>query len=120
FSERLTAPAPMTPPAPGRFSTTRVCPSLGPMRSATSRAVLAGVLPGRKGTTSLIGLSGYCDAARTGASQLDRAALPTAMSQVRRFMMCLLSLGFFECGQHVLAAEGEVRGQAGSFSPARG
>ena len=50
----------MLPFAPARFSTTMVCPSSGPSESATVRAMTSGAPPGAIGTTSLIGLDGYC------------------------------------------------------------
>ena len=53
-----TAPVPIMLAAPGRFSTTTVCPQLSCMRCASSRPSVSTEPPGANGTMIRIGLSG--------------------------------------------------------------
>jgi hypothetical protein len=53
-----TLSVPITPPAPGRFSTTTGCPSFTASASAITRAVKSLPAPAVNGTMSLTGLLG--------------------------------------------------------------
>src|SRR5262245_14713630 len=53
--ELVTAPAPIMPPAPGRFSTTTGWPRISLMGGAIMRAVTSRLPPGANGTTIRIG-----------------------------------------------------------------
>ena len=57
-AEVATTPAPRLPPAPARFSTTMLWPSVGDMLSERSRPTRSALPPGANGTISRIGRSG--------------------------------------------------------------
>jgi hypothetical protein len=58
---------PIMPPAPGRFSTSTGCPMASLSFGAMMRPMMSIVLPGAKGATIRIGLSGYVCALSEGA-----------------------------------------------------
>ena len=68
-SARATAPMPIVPPAPGRFSTTKGWPSCSDSRCATVRAMMSVALPAVNGTITVTRLVGQdCDCACASAS----------------------------------------------------
>src|SRR4051812_30182061 len=64
----------MTPDAPGLLSTTIGCPSRGPSRCATVRAMMSVPPPAGNGTTSWIGFCGHGACAATVAGTVESAA----------------------------------------------
>jgi hypothetical protein len=59
----------IVPPAPGRFSTTKGCPSCSDSRCATVRAMMSVALPAVNGTTTVTRLLGQdCNGVCANAS----------------------------------------------------
>src|SRR6516162_1059252 len=58
-----TCPVPSAPPAPGRFSTTKLWPNLADKCCAASRAIMSVLPPAPNGTTMVTGLEGQSAAA---------------------------------------------------------
>ena len=68
-------PAPVVPPAPGRFSITKVWPSCLPTWSITTRAITSLALPAPSGTTTVTLRAGQsCADRRSGGVQSRRQA----------------------------------------------
>src|SRR5882762_2888976 len=68
-----TASAPITPPAPPRFSTTTAWPHFCESFAATVRAVISVPPPGANGTTNVTGFAGYgCASAAAATQNRDR------------------------------------------------
>src|SRR5262245_55815755 len=65
---------PITPAAPGRFSTKKLCPSRSESFCAISRAITSTPPPAATGTTTRTGRSGYSACAAADASIIAAAA----------------------------------------------
>src|ERR1039458_2553115 len=83
----------MVPPAPGRFSTTRIWPSMAPSRSVTARAAMSVPLPAVNGTITLIALVGqFCATAPALARHARHTRANAPISNGIRFISTPRSL----------------------------
>jgi len=78
---------PTTPPAPPRFSTTKVSLKVSPSLLATRRPSVSAVPPGANGTTMRTGLAGQPCA--HAPLHNDTAALSTAALSMNRMVVIL-------------------------------
>src|SRR6185369_14656553 len=78
------AVVPITVPAPGRVSTTMVCPKLSVSLLPTTRLRMSAEPPGANGTMILIGLSGYLSAAGCAWAPAVNVTRPAPTAQARR------------------------------------
>jgi hypothetical protein len=89
-----TISVPTLPPAPPLLSITTCCPRSAVMPTATTRAIRSVGPPGGNGTTSRIGLSGYCAMALAHDSS---AATPRAsahlVKRIDRLSPCTVVVG---------------------------
>src|SRR6185369_15751915 len=75
---------PITVPAPGRVSTTMVCPKLSVSLLPTTRLRMSADPPGANGTMILIGLSGYLSAADCAFASAVNVTRPTTIAQAEK------------------------------------
>src|SRR5436190_8056591 len=79
--------APIVPPAPGRFSTTTLCPSCLPTCSITTRAMMSLALPAPSGTITVILRVGQsCAEAGTVNAKERNAAVNRRRRRVRNLI----------------------------------
>src|SRR4051812_621732 len=80
-SALATTPAPMVPPAPGRFSITNDCPNCSERRCATVRAMMSVALPAVNGTMTETRLLGQdCADAEQDSVAFEMISAATAAS----------------------------------------
>src|SRR5262249_33770388 len=74
--------APTVPPPPGRFSSTKCCPSCDPAGSSTACATVSQVVPAANGLTTIIERFGH-SSARTERAAINMTATEMAAHSLR-------------------------------------
>src|SRR3954465_2504735 len=85
-SDLATILAPMVPPAPGRFSITKVCPTCFPTCSKTTRAMTSLATPAGIGRMTVTLRDGQSCATADVSAAIDRIA-PSAARRMMLFMV---------------------------------